>query len=50
MVKYLIPRFAEEKFEKTNSGNTCLDWAIQEKKQDVVDYLLSEGEFANQQH
>ena len=50
VVKYLIPRFAEDKFNKTDKGNTCLDLAIQKKKQDVVDYLLLEGGFALQQH
>ena len=48
-VKYFLPRFGEKTFEKTNYGNTCLDLAIENQKQDVVDWLLQEGGFATHQ-
>lgn len=47
-VQYLLPLFGEKKFDKSNNGNTCLDWAIQQQKQDVVDWLLQYGGFATQ--
>ena len=48
-MKYLLPKFGEKKFDKSNEGETCLDVAIQQQKQDVVDWLLQEGGFATHQ-
>ena len=48
MVKYLIPRFGQHKFDKDNAGRTCLDLAIKEAKHNVVEYLKQEGGFAGQ--
>ena len=49
MVKYLLPKFGPKKFDVTNSGHTCLTVAIQQQKQDIVDYLLKHGGFGSQQ-
>ena len=49
MVKYLLPKFGQKKFDVDNDGRTCLTLAIQEQKQDVVDYLLEYGGFGGHQ-
>ena len=49
VVKYLLPKLGERKFDKDIFGETCLDYAIQQQKQDVVDYLLTEGRFPSHQ-
>ena len=49
MVKYLLPKFGQKKFDVTNNGHTCLTLAIREQKQDVEDYLLEYGGFVSHQ-
>ena len=49
MVKYLIPKFGQRRFDKNNTGETCLDLAIAEQKHNVVDYLVQEAGFVHQQ-
>ena len=49
MVKYLLPKFGQKKFDVTNYGDTCLTLAIREQKQDVEDYLLEYGGFVSHQ-
>ena len=49
LVKYLIPILGEKKFDVDNLGHTCLTLAIQQQKEDVVEYLLKEGGFGRQQ-
>ena len=45
IVKYLIPKFGDRKFDLTNAGNTCLHWATQEGHLAVVKYLIEECGF-----
>ena len=45
IIKYLIPKFGDRKFDLTNDGNTCLHWAAQEGHLAVVKYLVEECEF-----
>ena len=49
MVKYLIPKFGQRRFDKDSAGRTCVDWAIVEQKHNVVDYLVQEAGFVHQQ-
>ena len=49
LVKYLLPKFGSRKFDVDNNGDTCLTLAIQQQKQDVVDYLLEYGGFGSHQ-
>ena len=49
MVKYLIPKFGQRRFDKDNAGKTCLDWAVEQQKHSVVDYLVQEAGFVHQQ-
>ena len=39
LVKYLVPRFGQHRFDKTNAGRTCLDLAVEKEKHNVVEYL-----------
>ena len=48
-MKYLLPKFGQKKFDVDNYGNTCVNLAIQQQKQDVVDYLLEYGGFGGHQ-
>ena len=48
LVKYLISILGEKKFDVDNLGRTCLSVAIQQQKEDVVEYLLQEGGFGKQ--
>ena len=43
LVKYLLPKFGQKKFDLDENRYTCLTLAIEEKELDVVDYLLQEG-------
>ena len=45
IVKYLIPKFGDRKFDLDNAGNTCLHWAAQEGHLAVVKYLTEECGF-----
>ena len=45
IVKYLIPKFGDRKFDLTNFGNTCLHCAAQEGHLAVVKYLIEECGF-----
>ena len=48
LVKFLIPILGEKKFALTLHGDTCLNLAIAQQKDDVVEYLLQEGGFGRQ--
>ena len=43
LVKYLLPKFGQKKFDLDDNRYTCLTLAIEEKELDVVDYLFQEG-------
>ena len=45
IVKYLIPKFGDRRFDLTNNGNTCLHWAAREGHLVVVKYLIEECGF-----
>ena len=45
IVKYLIPKFRDGRFDLTNAGNTCLHYAAQEGHLAVVKYLIEECGF-----
>ena len=45
IVKYLIPKFGDRRFDLTNAGNTCLHCAAQEDHLAVVKYLVEECGF-----
>ena len=45
IVKYLIPKFADRRFESDNDGNTCLHCAAQEGHLAVVKYFIEECGF-----
>ena len=45
IVKYLIPKFGDRKFDLTNTGNTCLHYAALEGHLAVVKYLIEECGF-----
>ena len=45
IVKYLIPKFADRRFESTNSGNTCLHLAAREGYLALFKYLIEECGF-----
>ena len=45
IVKYLIPKFGDRKFDLDNDGNTCLHSAAQEGHLAVVKYLVEECGF-----
>ena len=45
IVKYLIPKFGDRKFDVDNAGNTCLHWAAQEGHLVVVKYLVEKYGF-----
>ena len=47
MVKYLLPILGEKKFGVDISGHTCLTLAIEQQKEDIVEYLLQHGGFTN---
>ena len=47
MVKYLLPILGEKKFDVDSRGHTCLTLAIEQQKEDVVEYLLQQGGFTN---
>ena len=40
IVKYLIPKFGDRRFDLTKSGNTCLHCAAQKGHLAVVKYLI----------
>ena len=40
IVKYLIPKFGDRKFDLDKHGNTCLHWAAWEGHVAVVKYLV----------
>ena len=45
VVKYLISKFGDRRFDLTNAGNTCLHCAAQEGHLAVVKYLIEECGF-----
>ena len=45
IVKYLIPKFGDRKFDLDNDGSTCLHWAAQEGHLVMVKYLIEECGF-----
>ena len=45
IVKYLIPKFGDRKFDLDNAGNTCLHLAAREGHLTVVKYLIEECGF-----
>ena len=45
IVKYLIPKFGDRRFDQSNAGNTCLHQAAQEGHLAVVKYLIEECGF-----
>ena len=45
IVKYLIPKFGDRKFNLTNVGDTCLHYAAQEGHLAVMRYLIEECGF-----
>ena len=45
IVKYLIPKCGDRKFDLTNAGNTCLHRAAQGGHLAVVKYLIEECGF-----
>ena len=45
IVKYLIPKFGDRKFDLDSDGNTCLHYAAQEGHLAVVEYLIEECGF-----
>ena len=45
IVKYLIPKFGDRKFDLDNAGNTCLHYAAWEGHLAVVKYLIEECGF-----
>ena len=45
IVKYLIPKFGDRKFDLDNDGNTCLHHAAREGHLAVVKYLVEEYGF-----
>ena len=45
IVKYLIPKFGDRRFDLDNYGNTCLHWAAVKGHLAVVKYLIEECGF-----
>ena len=45
IVKCLISKFGDRKFDLTNAGNTCLHWAARKGHLAVVKYLVEECGF-----
>ena len=45
IVKFLIPKCGDGRFDLDNAGNTCLHWAAQEGHLAVVKYLVEECGF-----
>ena len=45
IVKYVILKFADRRFDLDNAGNTCLHYAAQEGQLAVVKYLIEECGF-----
>ena len=45
IVKYLIPKFGDRKFDLTNDGDTCLHRAAWKGHLSVVKYLIEECGF-----
>ena len=45
IVKYLIPKFGDRRFDLDNDGDTCLYWAAEEGHLAVVKYLIEECGF-----
>ena len=45
IVKYLIPKCGDKKFDLTNTSNTCLHYAAQGGHLAVVKYLIEECGF-----
>ena len=45
IVKYLIPKFGDRRFDLDSDGNTCLHYAAQEGHLAVVKYLIGECGF-----
>ena len=45
IVKYLIPKFGDRKFDLNNAGDTCLHYAAREGHLAVVKYLIEECGF-----
>ena len=42
IMKYLIPKFGDRRFDLDNAGNTCLHYAAWEGHLAVVKYLIEE--------
>ena len=47
MAKHLLPILGEKKFDVSCRGHTCLTLAIEQQKEDIVEYLLQHGGFTN---
>ena len=45
IVKYLIPKFGDRRFDLDNAGNTCLHYAAKESHLAVAKYLIEECGF-----
>ena len=45
IVKYLMPKFGESKFDLDNLAQSCLHKAVREGHPKVVRYLIEEGGF-----
>ena len=45
IVKYLIPKFGDRKFDLDNHGETCLHYAAHEGHLAIVKYLIEECGF-----
>ena len=45
IVRYLIPKYGDRKFDLDNDGNTCLHYAAREGHLSVVKYLIEECGF-----
>ena len=45
IVKYLIPKFGDRRFDLDDAGDTCLHWATKKGHLAVVKYLIEECGF-----